>query len=243
MRLKDKVAIVTGGSSGIGEATVKDMIVEGAKVVIADIDDDKGQSLANELDDAIYIRTDVTDEQAVENLIEETVEQFGKLDIVFNNAGVGGMYPSHQMPFKNWQRVIDINLTGVFLVAQKAIEVMLESGGGSIVNCASILGNVGQAQTAHYTAAKAGVINMTRSLAAEYATEGIRVNSVSPGYIDTPLLSELEDEMRQHLISLHPISRLGKPEEIAKAATFLASDDASFITGADLLVDGGYTAV
>ena len=243
MRLKDKVAIVTGGSSGIGEATVKDMIAEGAKVVIADIDDDKGQSLADELEDAIYIRTDVTDEQAVENLIEETVEQFGKLDIVFNNAGVGGMYPSHQMPLENWQKVIDINLTGVFLVAQKAIEVMLESGGGSIVNCASILGNVGQAQTAHYTAAKAGVVNMTRSLAAEYATEGIRVNSVSPGYIDTPLLSELEDDMREHLISLHPISRLGKPEEIAKAVTFLASEDASFITGADLLVDGGYTAV
>lgn len=247
MRLEGKVAIVTGGANGIGEATVRDMVNEGAKVIIADIDDEKGKALAEEFNKdgkkAAYCNTDVTKEAEVEAMVKLAKDEFGKLDILFSNAGIGNLVPTAELELENWQRVIDINLTGVFLSAKHAIPVMLETGGGSIINAASMLGHVGQAETAAYTASKGGVVNMTRALAVEYAKDGIRVNAVCPGYVNTSLLDQLDEEMINHLISLHPINRLAEPEEIAKVTTFLASDDASFITGANLLVDGGYTAV
>ena len=247
MRLEGKVAIVTGGANGIGEATVRDMVNEGAKVIIADIDDEKGKALAEEFNKdgkkAAYCNTDVNKEAEVEAMVKLAKDEFGKLDILFSNAGIGNLVPTAELELENWQRVIDINLTGVFLSAKHAIPVMLETGGGSIINAASMLGHVGQAETAAYTASKGGVVNMTRALAVEYAKDGIRVNAVCPGYVNTSLLDQLDEEMINHLISLHPINRLAEPEEIAKVTTFLASDDASFITGANLLVDGGYTAV
>ncbi|MCP8968327.1 SDR family NAD(P)-dependent oxidoreductase [Ectobacillus ponti] len=246
MRLQGKAAIVTGGASGIGEYTVRDMVEQGAHVLIADINDAVGEQLAQELrteeTKVIYQHVDVTDEAQIAAMVEQAVAEFGKLDIIFSNAGIGSMAPSHELSYEDWHRTIAINLDGVFLCAKHALRAMKQNGGGSIINCASILGHVGQAATASYTAAKGGVVNLTRALAVEYAKENIRVNAVCPGYIDTPLLSQLDDATKQHLISLHPLGRLGKPEEIAKAVTFLASDDASFITGANLLVDGGYTA-
>ncbi|SDJ17299.1 SDR family NAD(P)-dependent oxidoreductase [Salimicrobium halophilum] len=243
MRLKDKVAVVTGGSSGIGEHTVRLFVEEGAKVVISDVNDEKGQALAKELGDAtVYQHADVAKEEDVEKLIQKAVDQFGKLDILFSNAGIGSLSPTHELSAEDWKQVLSINLDGVFYGAKHAVKAMKESGGGSIINTASILGHVGQAQTSPYSASKGAVVNLTRTLGIEYAQEHIRVNAVCPGYIETPLLEQLDDEMKQHLISLHPIGRLGRSEEVAKAVLFLASDDASFVTGTSLLVDGGYTA-
>ena len=247
MKLKGKVAIVTGGSSGIGKATVKDMVAEGAKVIIADINDEEGKELAEKLNQkekrTVYCHVDVTSEEDTEKMVKMAEEEFGRLDILFCNAGIGDMAVTEKLEKSVWQKVIDVNLTGVFLCIKAAIPVMKKTGSGSIVNCASILGHVGQAQSASYTASKGGVVNMTRSLAAEYAGQDIRVNAVCPGYIKTPILDDLDEEMLENLIAKHPIGRLGEPEEVAKATTFLASDDASFITGENLLVDGGYTAV
>ena len=244
MRLKDKVAIVTGGASGIGRSTTEDMVDEGAKVAIVDLDEEKGESLANELGEkAVFLKADVTDERSVKSVYSSVLDECGKVDVLFNNAGIGSQGASDKLEKEEWEKVIEVNLTGAFLMTKQAIGEMKKSGGGSIINCASILGTVGQSETAAYTASKAGLVNLTRTLAVEFAGEGIRVNAVSPGYIETPLLDGLDEATKDHLTSLHPVGRLGEPEEIAKAVTFLASDDASFITGANLLVDGGYTAV
>lgn len=247
MRLKEKVALVTGGASGIGKATVKNMIQEGARVVIADIADDQGTQLAQKLNKkkkkAVYCPVDVTEEEDTLKMVKKAEEEFGKLDIIFCNAGIGDMAHTEQLAEEKWQKIIDVNLTGVFLSIKAAIPALKDNGGGSIINCASILGHVGQAQTASYSASKGGVVNMTRALAAEYATANIRINAVCPGYIETPILEDLDDEMRKKLVARHPIGRFGQPEEVATATTFLASEEASFITGANLLIDGGYTAV
>lgn len=243
MRLKDKGIIVTGGASGIGEATVRKIVAEGGKAIIGDLDADQGKAIASELgeDRVLYVHTNVVDSHEVQALFE-TAANFCSVDGVFNNAGIGAITPSDECTDEDWQQVIDINLTGVFKVAREALRHMLDNGGGAIVNCASILGHLGQSQTPAYSAAKGGVLNITRTLAMETATRDIRVNSVSPGYVDTPILSALDEESRNGLISLHPMGRLGQPEEIANATVFLLSDEASFITGADLLVDGGFTA-
>lgn len=242
MRLKDKGIIVTGGASGIGEATVRRAVKEGARVVIADMSAEHGEALARELgsEHCRFILTDVSDTGQVTRLFREA-SGFGGVDGVFNNAGIGGITPAVDYTDEDWGRVIDINLSGVFRVAREAMRHMQQTG-GSIVNCASILGHVGQSQTAAYSAAKGGVINLTRTLALEGATLGIRVTSLSPGYIATPLLEALDKETLDFLTGLHPVGRLGKPEEVANAAVFLLSDEASFITGTDLLVDGGFTA-
>ncbi|HSO57751.1 MAG TPA: SDR family oxidoreductase [Paenisporosarcina sp.] len=243
MRLQDKVAIVTGGASGIGEYTVREMLKQGAKVVIADFNDAGGQKLADELGEGVsFIHVDVSNEEQVEAMVKHSVDTFGKVDILFSNAGIGSVGSTHELTLEEWNKTISINLSGVFLCAKYALKEMVKQGSGSIVNCASILGHVGQAATASYTAAKGGVVNMTRALALEYASQGIRVNAVCPGYIKTPLLDQLDDEMMQHLVSLHPLGRLGESHEVANAVVFLASDEASFVTGANLLVDGGYTA-
>ncbi|WP_406622399.1 SDR family NAD(P)-dependent oxidoreductase [Acidovorax sp. SDU_ACID1] len=248
MRLKGKNMVVTGGASGIGLATVVRSLEEGAHVVIADVAGSDGAAQAARLDGrhggrCLFVATDVTDTAQVDALMQRTAQELGGVHAVFNNAGIGGLCPAQDYTDEAFLRIIDINLNGVFRVARAALRHMLgQGGGGSIVNCASILGVMGQTQTAAYSAAKGGVVNLTRTLALEGASHGVRVNAVGPGYIDTPLLKDLPPEMRQALIRLHPLGRLGADTEVANAVVFLASDEASFITGAHLMVDGGYTA-
>jgi NAD(P)-dependent dehydrogenase (short-subunit alcohol dehydrogenase family) len=247
MRLQDKVILITGGASGIGLASVERCLKEGAKVALADLAGSAGAEKAAELDKqfpgcCLFTAVDVTSTEQVNQMVTDAVAKFGRLDGVFNNAGIGGINPADTYLDEDFLRIIDINLNGVFRVARAALKPMYAQGSGSIVNCASILGVFGQSGTAAYTAAKGGVVNLTRTLALEGAAKGVRVNTIGPGYIDTPLLSLLDDATKQFLIGLHPVGRLGRPEEVANAALFLLSDEASFITGANLLVDGGFTA-
>ncbi|MCR8844534.1 SDR family oxidoreductase [Paenibacillus sp. SC116] len=246
MKLTGKVAIVTGGAKGIGEATAKLFIEQGAKVVVADFSDEGAQivqALKDMGGEALFVKTDVSKEADIQHLVTETVRHFGKLDIMVANAGIGDSAPIHELGLDRWQKMIDINLTGVFLSDKYAIEQMLQQDtGGVVVNMASMLGHIGQVNGTAYTAAKAGVVNLTRTLGVTYAKQGIRVNAVCPGYIDTPLISQASEETRNKLIAGHPIGRLGRADEIAKAILFLSSDDSSFMVGASLLVDGGYTA-
>jgi len=247
MRMQGKNVIVTGGASGIGLASVERCLEEGASVVIADIAGSDGEARAAALDDkhagrCLFKACDVTDSAQVDRLFEDTVAELGSVDAVFNNAGIGGICPTDELSDEEYLRIIDINLNGVFRVARAALRVMYRQGSGSIVNCASILGVFGQSQTAAYTAAKGGVVNLTRTLALEAAPKGVRVNAIGPGYIDTPLLADLDDELLQGLIRLHPLGRLGRPQEVANAFLFLAGDEASFTTGTTLMVDGGFTA-
>jgi len=246
MRLKGKNIIVTGGASGIGLAVVQRCLQEGANVVLADIAASDGAARARQLDGkpgrCLFIACDVTSSEQADHLVATTAAQLGSVDAVFNNAGIGGSAPAVEMADANYLRIVDINLNGVFRVARAALRQMYRQGAGSVINCASILGTLGQSGTVAYSAAKGGVVNMTRTLAIEAAPHGVRVNSVGPGYIDTPLLKDMPQEARQALVKLHPIGRLGRPEEVANAVLFLASDEASFVTGAYLLVDGGYAA-
>ena len=243
MRFKDKVVIVTGGASGIGEASVRAFAREGAKVVIADFAD-HGQALADELgaDKALFIKIDVTDSEAVQARITQTVAQFGRLDVMFANAGIAADGPIDELEESAWQRTIDINLGGVYLCDKYAIQQFLKQGGGVIVNCGSIHSHVGKRGVTAYAAAKGGVKLLTQTLGIEYGAKGIRVNAVCPGYIDTPLLNHIPDDAKEKLVALHPMGRLGRAEEVANAVLFLASDEASFVTGSSLMVDGGYTA-
>ncbi len=247
MKLQDKVAIVTGGASGIGEATVCDFVREGAKVVIADLSE-AGEKLSQSLNDegfaTAFVRVDVSDEAQVRDLVALAASRFGRLDILVANAGIGNLrMPAAEMPLERWDRMLAVNLTGVFLSNKHAIvQMQRQGGGGVVVNVASMMGHIGAAGLADYNAAKGGVVNLTRSLGIAYASEGIRVNAVCPGFIDTPILAQATEEGRQSIAAVHPIGRLGRAEEIASAIRFLASDDASFIAGANLLVDGGYTA-
>ena len=246
MRLEGKNMIVTGGASGIGLATVERCLREGAQVVLSDLATSDGAARAQALDGkggrCLFMPCDVTSSGQVDALIAGTAKQLGSVDIVFSNAGIGGLSPAHETADADWQRIIDINLSGVFRVARAALRQMYAQGSGSLINCASILGGLGQSGTVAYSAAKAGVVNMTRTLAIEAAPRGVRVNSIGPGYIDTPLLKDLPAELRQGLIALHPLGRLGRDDEVANAVLFLASDEASFVTGSFLLVDGGYSA-
>ncbi|KGP92305.1 short-chain dehydrogenase [Pontibacillus chungwhensis BH030062] len=246
MKLENKVAIVTGGVTGIGEATVRDFCEQGAKVVIADVNEN-GEAFAQELRDqgyeTLFVKTDVTSEEDIKNVVNQSVHTYGSLDVLFANAGIGDVTPAHELTYDAWKKLIDVNLNGVFLSNKYAIEQMLtQEAGGSIINNASALGHVGQPNMTSYPAAKGGVVNMTRTLAITYAQKNIRVNSVCPGYVDTAIMKEADETARERLTSRHPIGRLGEPSEIAKAVTFLASDDASFVVGSSLLVDGGYTA-
>jgi len=245
--MQNKNVIVTGGASGIGLASVVRCLEEGANVVISDLQSSEGAARAAELDGmhggrCLFKACDVTRTAEVERLFEETVNELGSVDAVFSNAGIGGIAPSDQVSDEEFLRIIDIYLNGVFRVARAALKVMYRQGSGSIVNCASILGRFGQSETAAYSAAKGGVINLTRALAIEAAPKGVRVNGIGPGYIETPLIADLGEELLQGLVALHPLGRLGRSEEVANAFLFLASDEASFVTGTTLMVDGGFTA-
>lgn len=242
-KLQDKVVVITGGVSGIGAATAKLFAQEGAKLVLVDFNEEKGKAFTEELTsqgtEAVFVKADVTSEEDVKNIYETTLSKFGRVDVLFNNAGIGAVKPTEELTYAEWRKTVEVDLDGVFLVAQGAIKEFLKTGGGVIVNTASMYGWVGAPGSAAYNAAKAGVVNFTRSIGLEYAERNIRVNAICPGFIDTPILGETD---RQFLTNATPMKRLGKPEEIANAVLFLASDDSSFMTGNSLIVDGGYTA-
>lgn len=247
--LENQTAIVTGGASGIGRAIALAYARKGARVVVSDIDEDGGAETVELIEkatdgaEAVFAPADVSNPDDHEALVEATVARFGALHIACNNAGIGGeLARVGEMSLDDWRKVIAINLDGVFYAMRAQIPRMLEAGGGSIVNMASILGQVGAANSSAYVAAKHGVVGLTKTAALEYSKEGIRVNAVGPGYIDTPLLETLPDDARAALVDLHPIGRLGKAEEVAELVTWLSGKGASFVHGAYFPVDGGYLA-
>src|SRR5690554_335730 len=245
MELKGKVAVITGAASGIGLATAEAFVNKGVKVVLSDYNEADGQAETERLKDSgaevMFIKADVSKEEDVKHLISETVKQFGKIDIMFNNAGIGKLCEAHKLTYDEYRRVIAINQDGVFFGAKYAITEMLKTGGGVIVNTSSILGSVGEPEAFPYNASKGAVNLMTKSLALQYADRGIRVNSVCPGYVDSGMVNkEALGEFYDKLVDKHPIGRLGRADEIAHAVIFLCENE--LITGQNILIDGGYTA-
>jgi NAD(P)-dependent dehydrogenase (short-subunit alcohol dehydrogenase family) len=243
-RLEGRVAVVTGGGSGIGLATARRFASEGAKVVVADLDPASGKAAADEVG-GLFVQVDVTDEEQVKALFQTTVDTYGKLDIAFNNAGISPPDDDSILTtgIEAWERVQKVNLTSVYLCCKYAIPHMQANGKGSIINTASFVATMGAATSQiSYTASKGGVLAMSRELGVQFAREGIRVNALSPGPVNTPLLRELfaKDPERAARRLVHvPLGRFAEPEEIAAAVAFLASDDSSFMTASNFLVDGG----
>ncbi|PIJ60973.1 SDR family NAD(P)-dependent oxidoreductase [Mesotoga sp. H07.pep.5.3] len=250
-RFEGKIVMISGGSSGIGAETAIAFAEEGAKVVITDVNEEKGRKLAEEINEsggtAVFMKHNVADAKQTKEIINKIVEKFGKLDVAFNNAGIAGpSLPISEYPEEDWERVISINLLGVYYGMKYQIQQMLKQGGGAIVNNSSILGKVGFNNASAYVAAKHAVVGLTKAAALEYASKNIRINAVNPAFIKTPLIENAGmkegTEMYDMLVGLHPIGRLGNPREVANAVLFLSSEDASFVHGESLMVDGGYTA-
>lgn len=242
-----KVAFVTGGGSGIGAEIVRLLGQRGAQVMVTDLDQTSAADAAKQITDAGGIADslglDVTDPAAVATAVEATRKRFGRLDCCVNNAGVATPYLDIvDIPAEEWARQVEINLGGVFHCLQAQLRMMRDGDGGSIVNTASILGLLGMDHRAAYSAAKHGVVGLTKSAALDYATRGIRVNAVAPGYVDTPLLSDRSVQERADIASKHPVNRMATPTEVAESVLFLLGDRAGFTTGTILGVDGGYTA-
>ena len=250
MRLEGKVAIVSGGASGIGEATSRLFAAEGASVVIADVDDKRGPALESDIrndgGEAAFIKLDVTDEDQWRAVVAETVARFGKLDIVVNNAGISspGRPPTEEQTVEGWDAVMAVNARGVFLGTKHAIPEMRKAGGGSIINISSIYGNVGSKGGTAYHASKGAVRAFSKAAAIQYADVNIRVNSVHPGFVDTPMTDGLHSQpgVREERVARTPIGRMGVPEDIAYGILYLASDESGFVTGSELVIDGGMTA-
>lgn len=243
-QLENKVALVTGGASGIGKAVVELFVRKGAKVVIADLNETAGATLAKDLGaNTIFVKANAASPEDNERLVDKALEVFGKLDIAVNNAGIGGeSAPTGEYGIEAWHQVIDVNLNGVFYGMRYQIPAMLANGSGSIINIASILGQVGFANASAYTAAKHGVVGLTKSAAWEYGTQGIRINAVGPGFIETPLIDHMDTATKQFLESQHAMQRLGTSEEVAELILWLASKKASFATGGYYPIEGGYLA-
>lgn len=246
--LENKVAIVTGASSGIGEAIAFTFAAAGAKVVVSDINEEGGNKVVEEIKskggEAVFIKADTSSAAENEKLVAETVKHFGGLDIAVNNAGIGGPAAvTGEYGIEDWDKVIGINLSGVFYGLHYQIPAILANGGGNIINMASVLGQVGTRLSPAYVAAKHGVVGLTKAAALEYAEQKIRINAVGPGYIKTPLLEKhLSDEQMEGLVKQHPIGRLGEAQEIAELVLWLASDKASFVTATYYAADGGFLA-
>jgi NAD(P)-dependent dehydrogenase (short-subunit alcohol dehydrogenase family) len=252
-RLEGKVALVTGAASGLGAETARRLAREGASVLLTDVTVEAGQAVADEIAGAggraAFTAHEVTCESDWENAVAGAVKRFGRLDVLVNNAGIGGgRHDLMTHTLEDWRRVLSVNLDGVFLGLRYAGPAMAASGGGSVINLSSIMGKVAMPGLAAYCASKGGVLLLTKAAALEWAPHNIRVNSVHPGFIDTPMVAnglrqaENGAEMREMIISRHALQRLGEPREIADAVVFLASDESSFMTGSELVVDGGYTA-
>ncbi len=236
MRLKDKVALITGGGSGIGRAIAREFAREGAKLLIAELNEASGQAVADEIGEAArFLRCDTSSEEDVQAAIAATIDAFDGFDIMVNNAGVAQ---------KDWDTTLAVNLSGVYYGCKHAAERMAAHGGGSIINLASILGLVGIGAADPYVAAKHGVVGLTRNFAIAFGGRGVRVNCINPGFIETPMtdMFRATEAIQQQVVTQTPMGRFGTPEEVAKAALFLASDESSFVTGAPLIVDGGWTA-
>lgn len=241
MFLKGKVAIVTGAGQGIGEGIAKTMNEVGAQVVVSDINEDNCQKVASEIgENALAVKCDVSVKSEVENLIDKTIEKFGKIDILVNNAGIFPFKPFVEMTEEEWKKVQDVNLKSMFLTSQAAVKSMKE--GGKIVNISSIAAFVGFEGLTHYCASKGGTNGFTRALALELAKNKINVNAIAPGAIDTPGVGVAgNQDLIKQTVSAIPWARMGKPDDIANTAVFLASDMADYITGQVIVVDGGYT--
>jgi NAD(P)-dependent dehydrogenase (short-subunit alcohol dehydrogenase family) len=245
MRLQNKVAVITGAADGIGKEIAVTMAREGANVVIADIQENKGSKAAKDIG-GLYVHCDVGSEADVKQLMVRTVEANGTIDILMNNAAVAIDGKITEMPEEAWHKVMNVNLASVFRCCKHAIPVMLRGGGGSVISMASVQAHVGFEGWTAYAAAKGGIIAMTKQLAIEFASSGIRFNCISPATINTPMLGQVVAEspnpnLLQSWIDMHPIGRIGEPSEVANTALFLASSESSFITGVDLVVDGGLT--
>ena len=238
-----KVAVITGGASGIGLATARKLLSEGVKVVLVDWNEDVSEIAKTLNNDALGIRCDVSSDTDVQKSVNDIIEKFGHIDFLVANAGIGGgPNKAHEVSVDEWNKVIGVNQTGIFLMNKYVISEMLKNGGGAIVNTSSMYGLVGTTMSFAYSASKGAINQMTRSLALTYARDNIRVNAVAPGYVDIPILAEVPKEAKDAMANQLPVGRLGKDTEIANSICYLLSDDASFITGAIVPIDGGFTA-
>ncbi|PTA86194.1 oxidoreductase [Bacillus sp. Nf3] len=252
MNIAGKVVLITGGASGIGLAAVKLFLEHGAKVAVADINEDSGKQLVESLphEHAAFFKTDITNEADCQKTVQSVLSQFGTIDVLINNAGIEIVSPIHEMTLEDWNHILQVNLTGVFLMSKHTLPHMLEKKSGSIINTGSVGGLVGWPDIPAYNATKGGVIQLTKSMAIDYAAHQIRVNCIAPGIIDTPLNeksfldnhSESLEFVKKEKAKVNPLLRLGKPEEIAGVMLFLASDLSSYMTGSVVTADGGYTA-
>ncbi|MCL7413985.1 MAG: 3-oxoacyl-ACP reductase FabG [ANME-2 cluster archaeon] len=242
MRLKNKVVIITGAGSGIGKETALLFEKEGAKVVVADMNEKTGEETVAEIKkngEGFFVQLDVSDREQSKQMVKTTLEKYGRIDVLINNAGIVQDAFLSKMTEEQWDKVIDINLTGVFNCTQAVVEAMMNQGNGVIINASSIVGLNGNVGQVNYAATKAGLIGMTKTLAKELGKKGIRVNAVAPGFITTPMTSNVPEKILEMMKEKTPLRRLGEPKDIANAYLYLASDEANFVNGAVLCVDGG----